>query len=585
MYSVHTVSNWIARWTGSQNDESPAAVYIPLSSTGEPSASYIPDGDGDLVENGRCSPDNFDEIESKPDYSLPDNADDPGYDVPSELAPSQDELETLKRVPDRIPPAALTIVIIELCERFAFYGLSGPFQNYLQNPFPPDGNGSGAPKNVSDPYPAGALGLGQARATALQQLFACLAYVFPIVGAVIADTWWGRYKTIAFSCMIYFVGLTIITASAVPAALDAGLGLPGWIIGAVIVAAGTGGIKGIHTLCNYSELSNMKHMCDAANVAPLLADQYRVKEPFVRVLPNTGIRVLVDPSHTLTRLYNLFYWCINVGSLSALATTQIERRAGFAAAFSLPTIVFIATPMILVAGRRMYHQILPRGSVVTETFSVLRTALRGFWSHPLQFLRETRKNGILNRAKRSELSGATSSGARWSNAFVDDLKLALRACQIAIFFPLYWLACGQLGTGLVAMAGTMRTEGTPNDLLQNLDPLALIVFIPIVEGYVYPGLRQIKGGVLVQPIFRIWLGFMFAAVAMVYSACLQYFVYQTNPCGRFVSTCEVKSSINVWMQVPSYVSASSFLLRSHGNTNTVYRYLSRSLRYLHRSLD
>ena len=162
--------------------------------------------------------------------------------------PSEEEKLLLRKVPDTIPLAAFTIVIVELCERFAFYGLSGVFQNYLQNPLPPGGNGSGAPASVDDPVPAGALGLGQATASRLQQIFATVAYIFPLFGAVIADAKWGRYKTITVFCAIYFIGLVIITVTSFPNSLKSGMGLPGWITGVFIVAIGTGGIKGIYNL-------------------------------------------------------------------------------------------------------------------------------------------------------------------------------------------------------------------------------------------------------------------------------------------------------------------------------------------------
>ncbi len=61
------------------------------------------------------------------------------------LAVGELEGKNLRRVSDSIPIAAFTIVLVEFCERFAFYGLSGVFQNYLQNPLPPGGNGAGAP--------------------------------------------------------------------------------------------------------------------------------------------------------------------------------------------------------------------------------------------------------------------------------------------------------------------------------------------------------------------------------------------------------------------------------------------------------
>jgi len=38
------------------------------------------------------------------------------------ISPTEEELETLRRVPGRIPWICFTIAFVELCERFAYYG-------------------------------------------------------------------------------------------------------------------------------------------------------------------------------------------------------------------------------------------------------------------------------------------------------------------------------------------------------------------------------------------------------------------------------------------------------------------------------
>lgn len=38
----------------------------------------------------------------------------------------------LRRVPDRIPWVVLLVLIVELGERFTYFGLSGPLQNYIK---------------------------------------------------------------------------------------------------------------------------------------------------------------------------------------------------------------------------------------------------------------------------------------------------------------------------------------------------------------------------------------------------------------------------------------------------------------------
>ena len=126
--------------------------------------------------------------------------------------------------------------------------------------------------------------------------------------------------------------------------------------------------------------------------------------------------------------------------------------------------------------------------------------------------------------------------------------------------PLYWVAYSQLSTNLISQASTLSSASIPNDVLPNVDPLALLIMIPIMDMWVYPWLRA--RGWKLGPIFRIWLGFVCAAVAMAWCAAVQWGVYNTNPCGEWVGSgrdangevCEGKSWLSVFIQVPAYVS-------------------------------
>lgn len=46
--------------------------------------------------------------------------------------PTEEELATLRKVADHLPWSAFIVALVELCERFTYWGLSGPFQNYIQ---------------------------------------------------------------------------------------------------------------------------------------------------------------------------------------------------------------------------------------------------------------------------------------------------------------------------------------------------------------------------------------------------------------------------------------------------------------------
>ena len=104
---------------------------------------------------------------------------------------------------------------------------------------------------------------------------------------------------------------------------------------------------------------------------------------------------------------------------------------------------------------------------------------------------------------------------------------------------------------------------SPNDLLQNADPIALLALIPVFDFIIYPALRKRGYGRFLRPIVRIWAGFMCGALAMAYTAVLQYWIYRTNPCGEYVSSCATPSSISVWVQVPSYVRMINILRHEH----------------------
>lgn len=74
----------------------------------------------------------------------------------------------------------------------------------------------------------------------------------------------------------------------------------------------------------------------------------------------------------------------------------------------------------------------------------------------------------------------------------------------------------------------MSLHNIPNDLMQNFDPISIIVFIPILDRLIYPALR--KRGILLRPVTRIVIGFLIASMAMLYAGVLQYFIYHRGPC-------------------------------------------------------
>lgn len=339
------------------------------------------------------------------------------------------------------------------------------------------------------------MGRGQQTATALNTFFQFWCYVTPILAAIIADQYLGKYNTILTFSIIYLVGLLILTCTSIPTAISSGASFPGFIVGIIIIGLGTGGIK--------------------SNVSPLVAEQYRSKRPYIKTLKG-GERVIVTPQATYQKIFNMFYWGINIGSLSAIATTNMEKNIGFWSAYLLPTCMFIPCICVVVLGRKRYVQNPPRGSVFVE-------AGRLFWF-------SFKVKGGMEACKPSNLAvdhPELLSKATWDDVFVDELKRTLRACIVFCWYPIYWLCYNQMTSNLVSQAGTMLTGNVPNDIMQNIDPIALIILIPLMDRVVYPLLRRI--GIPMRPIMRISLGFLFAAVAMGYTAGIQARIYNTPP--------------------------------------------------------
>ena len=67
------------------------------------------------------------------------------------------------------------------------------------------------------------------------------------------------------------------------------------------------------------------------------------------------------------------------------------------------------------------------------------------------------------------------AGITWDEEFVGEVDRTVKACKVFLFFPIYWLCYSQINGNLGTMAASMRLNGTPNDLIQNLDPIFIIV--------------------------------------------------------------------------------------------------------------
>ena len=159
----------------------------------------------------------------------------------------------------------------------------------------------------------------------------------------------------------------------------------------------------------------------------------------------------------------------------------------------------------------------------------------------------------------------------FDDQWVDEVKRGFKACAVFCWFPIYcacvsllsikqteftscvcgWhlgLTYGQMNNNLTSQAATMETHGLPNDVLSNLNPFALIIFIPVFDIFVrdwhsmwdwtgfvislslpvqvYPALR--RAGINFSPLKKITAGFFTGAAAMTWAAVVQHYVYKVR---------------------------------------------------------
>ncbi|KAF8407530.1 hypothetical protein HHK36_006664 [Tetracentron sinense] len=163
----------------------------------------------------------------------------------------------------------------ECCERLAYYGIATNLVTYLTNKLHEE--------NISP-----------ARNDTTWQ---GTCYITPLIGAVLADAYWGRHWTIAVFSTIYFIGMGTLTLSAsvpafkpsacvessCPPATPAQYAV--FFVGLYLIALGTGGIK----------------PC----VSSFGADQFDDTDPGERVLVASFRKWNVEVPHDSTLLYEL----------------------------------------------------------------------------------------------------------------------------------------------------------------------------------------------------------------------------------------------------------------------------------------
>src|SRR5262245_14801554 len=166
----------------------------------------------------------------------------------------------------RLPPGIPYIIGNEAAERFSFYGMKGILTIFMTKHLL---DSSGQPDFMSEE-----------QAKAVYHLFTAAAYFFPLLGSLLADIVWGKFKTIMILSLGYCLGhgcLALMDLGPATGAFDM---TPWMYAGMLFIAIGAGGIK----------------PCVSANVG----DQFGAQN-----------------QHLVSKVFSWFYFSINVGAMTS----------------------------------------------------------------------------------------------------------------------------------------------------------------------------------------------------------------------------------------------------------------------------
>lgn len=221
-----------------------------------------------------------------------------------------------------MPPGVPYIIGNEAAERFSYYGMKGILAvfmaTYIMNKL-----------GVRNPMP-------EHEADSYTHCFVAGVYYLPILGAILADGWLGKYYTIFSLSIVYCIGhLTLAFMDSAFAIHVVGQRMM-LAIGLGLICIGAGGIK----------------PCVSANVG----DQFGESNKYL-----------------ISKMFGWFYFSINAGSfISSILCPWLLSAPGYGPrwAFGLPGVAMLIATIFFWAGRKKMVHVPPAGlGYLRETFS------------------------------------------------------------------------------------------------------------------------------------------------------------------------------------------------------------------------
>lgn len=220
----------------------------------------------------------------------------------------------------RMPGGIPFIIGNELAERFSFYGMNAILTIFLSQHLL---NAQGELDPMNDE-----------QAKSVFHLFKFAAYFTPLLGAIIADVFLGKYRTIVTLSLLYVVGHGSLAMMDLAPKFDMHMA-PFLYAGLFLIALGAGAIK----------------PCVSAHVGDQFGSQNK---------------------HLIPKIFAWFYFSINVGAAtSTILTPILLDQVGPWLAFGVPGVLMAIATLVFWLGRHRFVHVQPAGvkQWVDETFS------------------------------------------------------------------------------------------------------------------------------------------------------------------------------------------------------------------------
>lgn len=395
---------------------------------------------------------------------------------------------------NRMPSGIPYIIGNEAAERFSFYGMKAILLIFMTD------------------Y----LLMSQSDASDWSHTFIIGVYAFPIIGALLSDIFFGKYRIIIWLSLVYCLGHAVLALGDLEfmhsilspkAALATGLGL---------IAIGSGGIK----------------PCVSAHVG----DQFDFGN-----------------SHLLEKVYGYFYFSINLGAfLSTILIPITLRKFGPGLAFGIPGILMFIATILFWMGRHKYIAIRPFNNDIWEDLKGLKLikALLPFLALLCFALIPTTASGSYMPAWVGYFlpvffallavlvwflqRNGSIAPVSYKNEFLKDafskrgVKAILTLLVLNIFVGVFWSLFDQNSTTWVIQAQSDLMDknlfGFNIDpaQIQAANPILILIFIPIFSFIIYPFLGKFFELTMLR---KIAIGLFIAAISFVIVGYAEGFIF------------------------------------------------------------